>query len=94
MSGVGLQWAGKGALQRAAASWPEQRIMQTENECGEGLNTWEYAHYVFRLFHHYITNGVSAYVYWNMVLPPGGRSTWGWPQNSMTTVDSETGRVT
>jgi glucosylceramidase len=61
--------------------------MQTENECGDGKNSWAYAHYVFNLLHHYLSNGVNGYMYWNMVLPPGGRSTWGWAQNSLVTVD-------
>lgn len=94
MSGVGYQWAGKGAVQRTHQSWPDLRLLQTESECGEGSNTWEYAHYVFTLLHHYLSNGVNGYVYWNMVLPPGGRSTWGWPQNSMLTVDATLQTVT
>jgi glucosylceramidase len=91
--GVGFQWAGKGAIQRAAESWPGVRLMQTENECGDGRNSWEYARYIFNLVRHYLANGASAYVYWNMVLPAGGESTWGWKQNSMVTVDLATQEV-
>jgi glucosylceramidase len=29
-----------------------------------------------------------------MILAPGGRSTWGWKQNAMITVDPATGKVT
>jgi glucosylceramidase len=94
VAGVGYQWAGKGAVQRTHQSWPELRLLQTENECGDGENTWAYAHYVFSLLHHYLSNGVNGYVYWNMVLPPGGRSTWGWPQNSLITVDPAQQTVT
>jgi glucosylceramidase len=89
VAGVGYQWAGKGAVLRTHKSWPEMRLMQTENECGDGQNTWEYARYVFGLMQHYLSCGVNAYVYWNMVLPAGGCSTWGWKQNSMVTVDAE-----
>lgn len=94
VGGVGYQWAGKGAVQRSYEGWPEVPLMQTENECGEGENSWEYARYVFGLLRHYISNGVEAYVYWNMVLQPGGLSTWGWHQNAMITVDPATGEVT
>jgi glucosylceramidase len=94
VAGVGFQWAGKAAIQRTHAAWPEKRLMQTENECGDGLNTWAYAHYVFGLIQHYISNGANAYVYWNMVLPEGGLSTWGWRQNSMITVDIKRQRLT
>lgn len=90
IKGVGYQWAGKHAIQRTHLSYPELRLMQTENECGNGENTWAYAKYVFNLYQHYFINGVNAYIYWNMVLEPKGRSTWGWEQNSMITVDPET----
>ncbi|MGG0822206.1 glycoside hydrolase family 30 beta sandwich domain-containing protein [Paenibacillus turicensis] len=88
--GVGYQWAGKHAIQRTVASYPELRYLQTENECGNGKNTWEYAQYVSTLFHHYFVNGANGYVYWNAILEPKGSSTWGWEQNSMITVDPET----
>lgn len=93
IKGVGYQWAGKHAIQRTVASYPELRYMQTENECGDGNNSWMYAKYVFNLFQHYFANGVNAYVYWNMVLEPKGRSTWGWEQNSMVTVDPANQRL-
>lgn len=93
-AGVGYQWAGKGAVQRTYESWPDVRLMQTENECGDGKNTWEYARYIFELVRHYISNGVVGYIYWNMVLAPGGESTWGWHQNAMITVDPATREVT
>jgi len=87
VKGIGLQWWGKRIIQRTRISFPEMPLIQTENECGDGKNSWEYAFYVFDLIWHYITNGVIAYVYWNMVLPAGGESTWGWKQNSMICID-------
>ena len=90
VKGVGFQWAGKGAIQRVHESFPDLPLMQTENECGDGQNTWDYALYVASLMKHYFMNGVSRFVYWNMVLPAGGESTWGWKQNSMVTVDPRT----
>lgn len=94
IAGVGFQWAGKHAVQRTRQAAPELALIQTENECGDGQNTWAYAHYVFDLMQHYLSNGARAYVYWNMVLEPQGRSTWGWQQNSLFTVDPASGRVT
>ncbi|KGE18695.1 glycoside hydrolase family 30 protein [Paenibacillus wynnii] len=93
VKGVGYQWAGKYAIQRTVQSYPELRYMQTENECGDGENTWFYAKYVFNLYQHYFMNGVNAYIYWNMLLEPKGRSTWGWEQNSMLTVYPEQQKV-
>ena len=94
IAGIGLQWDSRAIVQRCHDAFPEVPLMQTENECGDGKNTWSYAEYIFELFRHYIANGTRAYVYWNMVLPPGGQSTWGWNQNAMITVDPATRQVT
>jgi len=83
---IGLQWASKAFIQQARESYPELLLMQTENECGDGRNSWEYARYVFDLFRHYLSNGASVYCYWNMALEEGGVSAWGWRQNAMVSV--------
>ena len=87
LCGIGIQWDGKHAAHKLAAACPHLPLWQTENECGDGKNSWAYAHHVFSLVSHYLSAGVSAYMYWNMVLQPGGRSTWGWNQNSLAVVD-------
>lgn len=94
LSGVGFQWAGKGAVLRTRQAAPELAVIQTENECGDGQNSWDYAHYVFDLIRHYLGLGAEAYVYWNAVLEQGGISTWGWRQNSLFTVDPSQGSFT
>ncbi|WP_090094240.1 glycoside hydrolase family 30 protein [Clostridium uliginosum] len=93
ISGVGFQWGGKHVIEQTELSYPEMRFMQTENECGDGQNTWQHAEYVFGLFWHYFVHNVESYVYWNMVLPKGGVSTWGWEQNTMITINPETKEV-
>lgn len=94
ISGVSYQWGGKIAIQRTFESWwPQIRLMQSENECGFGDNTWEYAGYVWTMLKHYIGNGAESYMYWNLILEPEGRSTWGDPQNAMITVDRVQGSV-
>lgn len=94
ISGVSYQWGGKIAMQRTFESWyPRIRLMQSENECGFGDNTWEYARYVWTMLKHYIGNGAESYLYWNFVLKPMGVNTWGDPQNAMVTVVPETGEV-
>ncbi len=93
LAGVSYQWGGKIAIQRTFESWyPRLRLMQTENECGFGDNTWEYAFYTWTMLKHYIGNGAESYLYWNLMLEPSGVSTWGDPQNAMITVDPETRR--
>ncbi|MEM8782598.1 MAG: glycosyl hydrolase [Planctomycetota bacterium] len=86
VDGVGLQWDGKGLIESLHRAFPELPIIQTENECGDGQNTWPYAFYVFSLACHYFNHGAVAYTYWNMALPQGGQSTWGWRQNAMASV--------
>ncbi|ORT50315.1 glycosyl hydrolase [Vibrio sp. qd031] len=88
--GVSYQWCGKYAMKPTRDSWPELNLIQSENECGDGENSWEYARYVFDLFQHYLSLGAYAYVYWNMILEKEGESTWGWKQNSLVVVDQET----
>ena len=90
VEGIGFQWAGQHAIQRTRESYPDIKLMQTENECGDGNNTWTYAQYVFGLMRHYLRNGCESYTYWNMVLKPGGESTWGWHQNAMINIDPTT----
>lgn len=94
IQGVGYQWAGREAIQRARLSYPGLKIMQTENECGMGGNSFKHARYVFGLMQHYFLNGAGAYVYWNAMLATGGESTWGWKQNSMVSIAPDTGKVT
>jgi len=89
ISGIGLQWGARDIVQRVHMSWPEVPIIQSENECGDGANTWNYALYICHLIHHYMVNGAVGYVYWNMILEPGGQSTWGWNQNSMITINGD-----
>lgn len=89
ISGVGYQWGGKNAIQQTHIAHPDMKLAQTENECGDGKNSWDYAEYVFCLMWHFFINGVSSYTYWNMILEEGGVSTWGWYQNSMVTVTQD-----
>ncbi len=92
ISGVGIQWAGKGAIPFLHRDYPDLRLYQTEQECGDGRNDWRYCRYAWSLVRHYLSNGASGYMYWNMALRRGGLSRWGWPQNSLVTVDAATGQ--
>lgn len=94
ITGVGLQWGGKHQLEQIEASYPEMHIMQTESECGDGLNEWEQAEYIFTLMWYFFRHGAERYTYWNMALLEGGVSSWGWAQNSLATVDEKTGSLT
>ncbi|WP_263382285.1 glycoside hydrolase family 30 protein [Granulicella arctica] len=86
IKGVGLQWAGKTALAAIHKEHPALTIYQSEQECGDGKNDWSYAAYCWNLMKHYLSDGATGYMYWNISLLPGGASHWGWPQNSLITV--------
>lgn len=87
IKGVGFQWAGKGAIKGIHERYPDLKLYQTEQECGDGLNDWKGAVYSWNLMRHYLDNGASAYMYWNISLEKGGISRWGWAQNSLVVVD-------
>ncbi len=90
IKGVGFQWAGKEAIPGIHTRYPDLTLYQTEQECGDGNNDWKYCCYSWNLMKHYLKNGASSYLYWNISLDQGGFSRWGWQQNSLITVDPET----
>lgn len=91
ITGIGVQWHGKSIVPFLARDYPELRIYQTEQECGDGRNDWRYSRYAWRLMRDFLNNGASAYQYWNLSLDRGGVSRWGWSQNSLIVVDPDTG---
>lgn len=93
IAGVGVQWDGKNAVAALHRKYPALSLMQTETECGNGTFDWKAANYTFGLMKHYFDNGVSAYMYWNMVLNETGKSQWGWKQNAQVVVNSKTKQV-
>ncbi len=88
IKGAGVQWAGKRAIAVIHRLHPDLRLYQTEQECGDGRNDWRYCRYAWSQMKHYLGNGASAYLYWNLSMQQGGLSSWGWAQNSLVTVDT------
>ena len=88
VKGIGFQWAGKGAIVTIHQQYPNLTLYQSEQECGDGKNDWAYCKYTWELMKHYLSNGASAYMYWNLSLSKDGLSRWGWRQNSLVTVDT------
>jgi O-glycosyl hydrolase len=52
--------------------YPDLKLYQTEQECGDGKNDWKYCRYTWTLLKRFLENGVSAYHYWNIALKEGG----------------------
>ncbi|OHT08073.1 beta-glycosidase [Tritrichomonas foetus] len=90
IEGIGFQWAGKKCLPGIHRRYPNMKLWQTEQECGDGKNNWDGAVYSWNLMCHYLNHGVQAYMYWNTSLIEGGISRWGWAQNSLVVVDEKT----
>jgi glucosylceramidase len=93
VKGFGFQWSGKDAIPVIYRENPQLRLWQTESECGNGKNDWQYAEYTWSLMNRYLSNGANVYTYWNMVLDHSGVSTWGWRQNALVSVNKQTGEV-
>ena len=89
VKGVGFQWAGKDALPGINRRYPNLKLIQSEQECGDGKNDWKGVLHSWDLMKHYLNNGVSVYEYWNTSLVKGGISRWGWAQNSLVVIDAE-----
>ena len=87
VKGAGFQWAGKRAIVGIHRRYPDLKLYQTEQECGDGKNDWRYCRYAWTLLKTFLENGVSAYHYWNIALNEGGVSRWGWAQNSLVTIN-------
>ena len=86
IKGAAYQWAGKYSIMQAKEDFPHLDLIQSECQCGDGTNTWQYAMYTYHLIHHYFVNEARANVYWNMALDNDGLSTWGWYQNSLISI--------
>jgi glucosylceramidase len=91
IKGAGFQWAGKQAIVGIHRRYPDLKLYQTEQECGDGQNDWRYCRYAWTLLKRFLENGVSAYHYWNISLDMNAVSRWGWTQNSLVTIDSAAG---
>lgn len=88
VKGIGVQWAGKGALTTLRDRYPDLEIWGSEQECGVGTNDWHYARYSWATIKRYFEAGATAWTYWNFAMPTGGMSGWGWPQNSLVDIDT------
>lgn len=93
IKGAGFQWGGKNAIGAIHKEYPDLPLMQTESECGNGENNWKSAEHTWSLIQQYFSSGANAYEYWNMVLGSSGRSSWGWAQNMLVSVNKDTKEV-
>lgn len=97
ISGINFQWWSYNRARALYRTGFNQGMMQSETMCGDGNNNWQYAENQFDLMWMYLSNGISAYNLWNMVLEwdgtnPGGNNTAPnpWHQNAPITVNETT----
>jgi glucosylceramidase len=93
IGGIGIQYASRDVAARLHATYPNLSMMETETKCFNGHNDWFDAEETFRQMIVFFRGGVSAYMYWNMVLDQTGLSSWAWSQDSTIVVDSYDGSI-
>ena len=90
IDGFGFQYCPTEKIYEFTRKYLGKPIMHTESVCYDGQNTSEQALSLFLDFIDYMNAGCEIYTYWNMILGKDSRSTWGWAQNSLVTVDEKT----
>lgn len=93
VSAIAIQYDSRNQMAVARELYPHVKLVQSETKCNRGENSWADALNLFKLMRQHLEAGASSYFAWNMVLDQTGKSSWGWRQNSLVTVDTETGQV-
>ncbi|MBO4673937.1 MAG: glycoside hydrolase family 30 protein [Bacteroidaceae bacterium] len=93
VKGIGTQWECRENLPQMRLRYPNLRFMVSESECGNGAMDWAAAEHTFFLLSDNLGNGCDEYYNWNFILADKGLSTWGWTQNALIQVDSQTRRM-
>lgn len=89
VEGLGFQWEGRENLDYMREHHPELHLISSESECGNGNMDWRAGEHTFYLLHEYVGRGCDEYYIWNFILCDRGRSSWGWTQNALIQVDSD-----
>ena len=93
VKGVGTQWECRNNLPQLRERYPNLRFMQSESECGNGSMDWSAGEHTFFLISDNLGNGCEEYYNWNFILQDNGLSPWGWSQNALIQVDSQTRKM-
>ena len=93
IKGIGTQWECRQNLPQLRERYAGKRLMCSESECGNGEMDWKAAEHTFFLLSDNLGNGVDEYYNWNFVLADQGQSAWGWKQNALVQVKSDTREV-
>lgn len=91
--GVGTQWECRENLPKLRERYPNWHFMCSESECGNGDMDWKAGEHTFFLLADNLGNGCDEYYNWNFMLCDHGESKWGWKQNGLIHVDSQSREV-
>lgn len=93
VTGIAYQYDGQRAMSATHERYPGKKMMQSETECYNGENSWQQGLITFRKMIEDTNHSAGSYFFWNTVLSDESKSTWGWKQNSLLTVDRKTKQV-
>lgn len=93
VKGIGTQWECRENLPALRERYPMFKLMQSESECGNGDMDWAAGEHTFFLIADNLGNGCEEYYNWNFILKDHGESSWGWKQNALIQVDSQTRKM-
>jgi glucosylceramidase len=93
IAGIGYQYDGQSAMQATHQKYPDKKMLQTETECYNGANSWDEAATTFRKIIEDMNHFANGYNYWNMILNEKSTSSWGWKQNSLLKIDSQSKQI-
>lgn len=94
VSGIAYQYAGQKTMLETHDKYPNKKMMQSETECYNGDNSWDQGLATFSKIIDDTNHFAGSYFYWNTVLNDDSKSSWGWRQNSLITVDRKSGKAT
>lgn len=90
IEGLAFQWEGRQILPAIRRQYPGFHYICSESECGNGAMDWKAGEHTFFLISDNVGNGCDEWFNWNFLLPKHGTSPWGWNQNALIELDSET----
>ncbi len=93
IKGLGFQWEGRQIIKQLQDEYPDFAYVQTESECGSGTFDWAAAEHTFDIMNIYLGLGCQDYTFWNAILADDGTSEWGWRQNALIQIDSDSKAV-
>ncbi len=93
IDGLAFQWEGREILPAIRSQYPDFHYICSESECGNGDMDWKAGEHTFFLISDNMGKGCDEWYNWNFILPDRGTSAWGWSQNALIQVDSQTRKL-